>query len=108
MSRRNQNIVYDKEFTNCYINELAKYGLSWNRKTDAAKSVSAVFSALEVLLSEGKAVSRQGFGKFEIRHRKSRWGRNPHTNDRIRLPEVTTVGFKPGSELKNAVSYDNR
>ena len=50
-----------------------------------------------------KEVRLVGFGTFSVRKRKARTGRNPQTGDEIRIPASTTVGFKPGKNLKDAV-----
>jgi len=51
------------------------------------------------VLSEGM-VKIPGFGNFEIRNRKSRRGRNPHTGEAITIDGHKAMVFKPSPALK--------
>lgn len=44
------------------------------------------------------------FGTFEVRHRKTREGRNPATGEKIKIKALKVPAFKPGRPLKEAVS----
>jgi len=41
-----------------------------------------------------------GFGTFTVRSRKARTGRNPKTNEPLKIKASKTVGFKPAPTLK--------
>lgn len=45
-----------------------------------------------------------GFGKLVKATRKEREGRNPATGDPIKIPAKTTVKFRLGKSMKDAVS----
>ena len=45
-----------------------------------------------------------GFGKLVKATRKAREGRNPATGDPIKIPAKTTVKFRLGKAMKDAVS----
>jgi DNA-binding protein HU-beta len=45
-----------------------------------------------------------GFGTFVTATRKAAKGRNPRTGEEIDIPASTSVRFKPGKALKDAVS----
>ena len=45
-----------------------------------------------------------GFGTFETRDRSARQGRNPQTGETMEIAASTSVGFKPGAQLKQAVA----
>ncbi|WP_352431561.1 HU family DNA-binding protein [Pyrinomonas sp.] len=44
-----------------------------------------------------------GFGKLVLSHRKAREGRNPQTGEPIHIPAKTTLKFRIGKALKDAV-----
>lgn len=44
-----------------------------------------------------------GFGTFEKVNRKARIGRNPQTGEEIKIDASTSVKFKPGKKLKEAI-----
>ncbi|MFT8718294.1 HU family DNA-binding protein [Acetobacter sp.] len=73
-------------------------------KAKAAEVVDAVFSAIEKALKNGQEVRLVGFGSFVTAHRKATKGRNPRTGEEIDIPASTSVRFKPGKTLKDAVS----
>lgn len=45
-----------------------------------------------------------GFGKLVKAHRKAREGRNPATGQPIKIPAKTTVKFRVGKAMKDAVA----
>ncbi len=54
------------------------------------------------LLDEG-SVTITGFGTFEVKQRKPRVGRNPHTGEPIQIAAGRRVGFRVGKGLKQLV-----
>ena len=77
-----------------------KSGLS---KKDSEKAVAAVLTAVEDALKAGDKVQLIGFGTFEVRERAARTGRNPHTQEAIKIAASKQPVFKAGLALKNAV-----
>ncbi|MCE2577252.1 HU family DNA-binding protein [Gluconacetobacter entanii] len=73
-------------------------------KAKAGEVVDAVFGAIEKALSNGQEVRLVGFGTFVTATRKAAKGRNPRTGEEIDIPASTSVRFKPGKNLKEAVS----
>ncbi len=56
-------------------------------------------------LAEGRKVELRNFGVFDVVTRKARVGRNPkNPTVTVQIPPKKTVRFRPGKELKNAVS----
>lgn len=53
------------------------------------------------LQSVGASVSISGFGKFMVKERAPRKGRNPHTNEPICIPARPAIVFKPSEKLKD-------
>ncbi len=73
-------------------------------KAKAGEVVDAVFSAIEKALKNRQEVRLVGFGTFAAASRKAAKGRNPRTGAEIDIPASTSVRFKPGKTLKDAVS----
>ena len=73
-------------------------------KAKAAAVVDAVFSAIEQALKKKEEVRLVGFGNFATATRKASTGRNPRTGAEIQIEESTSVRFKPGKALKDAVN----
>lgn len=72
--------------------------------TRAAEAVNAVLSAIEQGLHRGQEVRLAGFGTFSVSARKATTGRNPRTGERIAVGATTSVRFRPGKALRDAVS----
>ncbi len=73
-------------------------------KAKAAEVVDAVFGAIEVSLKEKTEVRLVGFGTFATAEREASKGRNPRTGAEIDIPASTSVRFKAGKTLKDAVN----
>ncbi|MFW6075406.1 MAG: HU family DNA-binding protein [Chloroflexota bacterium] len=68
--------------------------------------VNATFDAIVESLAKGEEVTITGFGTFGITHRAAREGRNPQTGEPMQIPAGKTPRFRPGTQLKRAVSGD--
>jgi DNA-binding protein HU-beta len=73
-------------------------------KAKTAEVVDAVFSAIEAALKRKEEVRLVGFGSFATATRKASTGRNPRTGEEIKIEASTSVRFKPGKALKDAVN----
>ncbi|MCT6879659.1 MAG: HU family DNA-binding protein [Commensalibacter sp.] len=73
-------------------------------KAKASEVVDAVLSTIEETLAKKQEVRLVGFGSFVTAKRKAAKGRNPRTGEEINIPASTSVRFKPGKILKEAVS----
>ena len=69
-------------------------------KSEAAKSVDAVFSSITNSLKEGNEVRLVGFGTFLITNRAATIGRNPRTGESIQIPAKKVPKFRAGKSLK--------
>ena len=69
------------------------------------RSVEQVIDALFLHLRKGirkdKRFTMPGFGSFTVRKRAARKGRNPRTNEVIRIPAQRTVVFTPSRQFKD-------
>ena len=66
--------------------------------------VDAVIDELYAALAEGEEIRFRGFGTFYVKERAARQGRNVATGETIDIPARRVPMFKPGAELKRAVS----
>ncbi len=73
-------------------------------KAKAGEVVDALFEAIEKALKKKQEVRLVGFGTFSTSKRKAGKGRNPRTGEEIKIPATTTVRFKAGKGLKDAVN----
>jgi DNA-binding protein HU-beta len=73
-------------------------------RAKAAEVVDAVFDAIGSGLKSSEEVRLVGFGTFAAVKRKASTGRNPRTGEEIEIPESTSVRFKPGKSLKDALN----
>lgn len=72
-------------------------------KAHAERTVNAVLDSIKSGLKDDKIVQLVGFGTFAVKTRKARTGRNPQTGEPIQIAESQTVGFKPGTTLKDSL-----
>lgn len=73
-------------------------------RASATRALDAVIDGITTALRKGDPVSLAGFGTFSVKHRPSRSGRNPRTNEVIAIPAANVPGFKAGKALRNAVN----
>ncbi|MBF0477428.1 MAG: integration host factor subunit alpha [Deltaproteobacteria bacterium] len=73
------------------------------------ESVRAIESLIEIIkgtLASGEDVLISGFGKFHVREKKERRGRNPQTGDEITLDQRRVVTFKYSGRLRSKINVD--
>ena len=83
------------------VSKVAEIGIT---KKQAGEVVDALVGAIKEALAKGDKVSLVGFGTFSIKERAAREGRNPRTGKKIKIPKKKVPSFRPGKELKDAVS----
>ena len=75
------------------------------------KSIETVEALLEIMkksLESGDDVLVSGFGKFCVKDKKERRGRNPATGDDLMLQPRKVVIFKCSGKLRERVNGKNR
>lgn len=72
-------------------------------KREAKEMVEFFFEEIKNSLESGDQVKISGFGKFELRDKSSRPGRNPKTGEEIPITERRVVTFRSGQKLKARV-----
>ncbi|TCV97358.1 DNA-binding protein HU-beta [Luteibacter rhizovicinus] len=70
-------------------------------KANAAKALEAFLEIVKTTLHKGEEVSLIGFGTFTVRKRAERTGRNPRTNEEIKIKASKVPAFKPGKAFKD-------
>ncbi len=73
-------------------------------KADAGRALEAFFATVQKSLKKGEDVSVVGFGTFTVRKRAARTGRNPRTNEAIKIKASKVPAFKAGKTLKDALN----
>ena len=83
------------------INQLAdKTGV---KKADAKEFFNALSNLAASEVKKNGEFTLPGFGKLVKAKRKAREGRNPATGEPIKIPAKTTVKFRLGKAMKDAV-----
>jgi DNA-binding protein HU-beta len=74
------------------------------KKKDLDTILDAVLAVIAATLKKHEKVQISGFGTFEARRRRARTGRNPRTQEMIRVGPSWSLGFRAGKQLKQVVS----
>ena len=72
-------------------------------KREAKEIVEQMFESIKESLEKGEQVKISGFGKFELKDKEARPGRNPKTGEDIPIKARRVVTFRPGQKLKSRV-----
>ncbi|MEI7637862.1 MAG: integration host factor subunit alpha [Syntrophus sp. (in: bacteria)] len=75
-----------------------KTGLS---KKECTSSVEATIDIIKEELEKGNDIKISGFGKWTVKSKKGRIGRNPKTGEAMTISARKVVTFKPSKILKN-------
>lgn len=73
-------------------------------KTDARKALDATFEVITGAVKKGDAVAVKDFGKFDLRERAARKGRNPQTGETIDIAASRSLGFTAAKALKDTLA----
>ncbi|HET7774612.1 HU family DNA-binding protein [Piscinibacterium candidicorallinum] len=73
-------------------------------KAAAGRALDSVVGAIKTTLKRGGSVTLVGFGTFTVGKRAARSGRNPRTNQPIKIKAAKVPKFRPGKALKDAVN----
>ncbi len=71
--------------------------------SEAQKHFEAFERVVTEALKSGEEVRITGFGKFSVRERKAREGRNPQTGEKMKIAAQKVPSFSAGNALKEAV-----
>ncbi|HEY4924825.1 MAG TPA: HU family DNA-binding protein [Roseiarcus sp.] len=63
-------------------------------KAKAKEIVTSVFASIIEAAKAGDEVAISGFGRFSVKARPAREGRNPRTGETLNIPASKSLGFK--------------
>ena len=73
-------------------------------KKDCVRIVDSLFEIIKDDLGKGRDVMISGFGKWMVKEKKKRRGRNPQTGEVLTIAERKVVTFKPSIGLRGAIN----
>jgi DNA-binding protein HU-beta len=68
--------------------------------TETTPIIESLLSGLIEELQNGKSVTIQGFGSFEVKKKAERISVNPTTQERMLVPPKLVLSYKPSNILK--------
>ena len=73
-------------------------------RKDCVDIVESVFEIIKDELDKGNSVKISRFGKWTVKAKKKRRGRNPRTGEELMIDAKRVVTFKPSAVLRNTVN----
>ena len=73
-------------------------------RTESSIIIESILDHIIAALIKGETVKLAGFGTFDVRHKRSRMGRNPKTGREVPITPRRVLGFRPSSILKQRVN----
>jgi len=70
----------------------------------AVELVEQVLDLVKDALVDGEEIKIAGFGKFEVKEKSDRRGRNPQTGEEITIEARRIVTWRPSTILKNRLN----
>jgi integration host factor subunit alpha len=82
----------------------AQTGLSKNKSTELVETIIELISRT---LENDEDVMISGFGKFSVKHKRQRKGRNPATGEDMMLDQRKVVTFKYSGKLREILNEED-
>ena len=82
-------------------NEIVKLGYS---KTESIRLLETILEIIKHTLENGEDVLITGFGKFCVKDKRQRRGRNPQTGGQLTLSARRVVTFKCSAVLQDRIN----
>jgi len=73
-------------------------------KKQSTETVETLFEIIKQTLTSGEDVLISGFGKFSVKHKAERRGRNPATGEDMMLAPRRVVTFRCSGKLRERVN----
>ena len=73
-------------------------------KTRSTQVVQSLLEIIKKTLEDGEDVLITGFGKFSVKDKRRRRGRNPHTGEDLMLAERRVVTFRCSGRLRDRIN----
>jgi DNA-binding protein HU-beta len=71
---------------------------------DAKKTIELLLAAIVDAAVEGQEVSLPGFGKFKVKTRAAKEGRNPATGAKIKIAASRKLSFSPAKAVQDSLN----
>jgi len=82
------------------------YGEIGISKTECVQITDNIFEIIKEELENGHAVKISGFGKWTVKPKRKRMGRNPQTGERMVIDARKVITFKASNLLKDALNTE--
>ncbi len=76
-------------------------------KTQSAHIIETIFELIKQSLQNGEDILISGFGRFSVKEKHQRIGRNPKTGEPLRLPSRRVVTLKCSGVLQAAMNRED-
>lgn len=76
---------------------------NFSTKIEAEKKLNSFLETIEEVLVKGEEVNFIGWGKWEVKAKPARVGRNPQTGKEIKIAAKKVVTFRVGKKLADKV-----
>ena len=73
-------------------------------RSESLEMVEELFEIMKATLESGEELLISGFGKFHVREKKERVGRNPQTREKMMLRARKVVVFKSSGRLRERMN----
>jgi integration host factor subunit alpha len=80
------------------------FDLAAMTKAESKQAVEAVFEIIKESLEGGQDVKISGFGKFQVKAKRRRRGRNPRTGEDMSLRERRILVFRTSPVLREKIN----
>lgn len=106
MLLKKTSLYLEKQMTKAELLNVVSAKVEGMTKKQATEVVDAVFEALTEAICKdgGSRFAYPGFGTFNVKERAARAGRNPRTNEPIKIAAGKSVSFKAAPKLKAALN----
>jgi integration host factor subunit alpha len=101
-----ENSLETRTLTKADIVESVHRRVGFSKK-DSSEITEKVFEVIKKSLERGEHVKLSGFGKFEVRQKRKRRGRNPQTGEEIEISARKVLSFKASQILRDALAKES-
>ncbi len=74
------------------------------QKSKSTDLIESILETIKTTLASGEDVMITGFGKFYVKEKRKRRGRNPQTGEDLMLRSRRVVGFKCSGKLRERMN----
>ena len=83
--------------------ELIQNNLNFSAK-ESKDLLETLLDEMKNTLEQGDQIKISGFGRWSVREKKSRTGRNPNTNESMEISARRVVSFTPSRHLRQKIT----